>query len=161
MEYLFTPQRLAQLEALITEAKKRADRAAQSGFQSGSEQNGHHDEGYQLSLRETSTWDRRVRDLEEIRRNARVIVPVEQDELVQFGNGVEIIYPNGEVMRLIVEGYSFDSSQHSLSLNSPLGRAVLGKKSGEEVSFVVGNRTIPVKIGDISPPSQADEFCSD
>jgi len=47
MRYPFTPQRLAQLELMIDKLKEQTDHAARSGFESGSEQDGHHDEGYQ------------------------------------------------------------------------------------------------------------------
>jgi len=160
MRYLFTPQGLAQLELMIDNLKKQIDHAARSGFESGSEQDGHHDEGYQLSLREIAVLDTQIRDLINIRRNAEVVVPVEQDQQVRFGNGVELIYENGEVLRLIVEGYVFNSAENRLSIRSPLGQAIIGAKAGDKVSFTVGNRTITVIVKKIVPPSQAEEFCS-
>jgi transcription elongation GreA/GreB family factor len=160
MRYLFTPQRLAQLERMIDNLKKQADYAARSGFESGSEQDGHHDEGYQLSLRETTVLDTQLRNLMNIRRNAEVVVPVEQDQQVRFGNGVELIYENGVVLRLIVEGYIFDSAENRLSIHSPLGQAIIGAKQGDKVSFTVGNRTITVIVNKIILPSQAEKFCS-
>lgn len=161
MKYPLTPQRFAQLESMITEAKEKADQAARSGYESGSEQDGHHDEGYQLSLQQTAMLDKRLRDLIEIRRNAEIVTPVEQDQQVQFGNGVELIYPNGEVTRFIMEGYVFGSSENRLSIHSPLGRAIIGAKQGDEVSFKVGDRTITVVVGKIFLPSQAEKFCTD
>jgi len=160
MRYPFTPQRLAQLELIIDEAKKQADHAAKSGFESGSEQDGHHDEGYQLSLRETAVLDTRLRNLVDILRNAEIVVPVEQDQQVRFGNGVELIYKNGDASRLIVEGYVFDSAENRLSILSPLGRAIIGAKPGDEVSFTVSGRTITVIVCKIFSPSQAEKFCS-
>jgi transcription elongation GreA/GreB family factor len=161
MKYLFTPKRLAELESMIADAKVQADCAAQSGYQSGSEQDGHHDEGYQLSLQQVSMLDRRLRDLETIRSNAEIVIPVEQNQKVQFGNGVELIYPNGEVARFIVEGYVFGSSENRLSIHSPLGRAIIGAREGDEVIFRVGNRTITVVVRKIFLPSQAERFCLD
>lgn len=161
MKYLFTPQRLAQLESMIAEAKEKADQAARSGYESGSEQDGHHDEGYQLSLQQTAMLDRRLRDLVDVRRNAEIAIPTEQDQQVQFGNGVELIYPNGEVARFIVEGYVFGSSENRLSIHSPLGRAITGAKQGDEVSFKAGDRIITVVVEKIFFPSQTERFCSD
>lgn len=161
MKYLFTRQRLAQLESMITEAKEKADQAARSGYESGAEQDGHHDEGYQLSLQQTAMLDRRLRDLVDIRRNAKIATPVEQDQQVEFGNGVELVYPNGETARFIVEGYVFGSSENHLSIYSPLGRAITRAKQGDKVSFKVGDRTITVVVGRIFLPSQAERLCSD
>ena len=160
MRYLFTPQRIAQLDLMIRNLKKQADRTARIGFESGSEQDGHHDEGYQLSLRETAVLDTQLRNLMNIRDNAEVVVPVEQDQQVRFGNGVELIHENGEVLRLIVEGYVFDSTKNRLSIHSPLGQAIIGAKQGDKVSFTVGNRTITVIVNKIILPSQAEKFCS-
>jgi len=161
MKYLFTPQRLAELESMIAEVKKKADQAARIGYESASEQDGHHDEGYQLSLQQTAMLDRRLRDLVDVRRNTEIVTPAEQDQQVQFGNGVELVYPNGEVARFIVEGYVFGSSKNRLSIHSPLGRAITGAKRGDEVSFKVDDRTITVIVGKISLPNQAERFCSD
>jgi transcription elongation GreA/GreB family factor len=113
-----------------------------------------------LSLRETAVLDTQLRNLINIRRNAEVVVPVEQDQQVQFGNGVELIYENGEVSRLIVEGYVFVSAENRLSIHSPLGQAIIGAKQGDKVSFMVGNRTITVIVNKIILPSQAEKFCS-
>jgi len=160
MKYPFTPQQLTQLELMINEAKKQADHAARSGFESGSEQDGHHDEGYQLSLRETVVLGTQLRNLVDIRRNAEIVVPIEQDQQVCFGNGVELIYENSEVLRLIVVGYVFGSAENRLSIHSPLGRAIIGAKLGDKVNFTVGSRTITVTVGRIFFPSQVEEFCS-
>jgi len=160
MKYILTPQRLAQLELMIGELKKRADHAARSGFESGSEQDGHHDEGYQLSLRETTLLDTQLRNLVDIRCNAEIVVPVEQDQQVRFGNGVELLYKNGEVSRSIMEGYVFGSAENRISIHSPLGRAIIEAKPGDVVSFTVGGRTITVTVRKIFLPSQAEKLCS-
>jgi transcription elongation GreA/GreB family factor len=158
MRYLFTPKRFSELQSLVAELKKAANESAKRGFESGLEQDGHHDEGYQLSLRETAVNDRRVGDLEEVCRNAEITVPVEQSETVRFGNGVEIIYPNGEKLRYILEGYVLDFSKNYISINSPFGSAIIGAKKGEKRSFSAGGRTITVIVGEIFPPSRADEL---
>lgn len=161
MKYLFTPQRIAQLESMITEAREKADQAARSGYESSAGQDGHHDEGYQLSLQQTAMLDRRLRDLIDVRRNAEIVIPVEQDQQVQFGNGVELVYSNGNLSRFVVEGYVFGSSKNSFSLHSPLGRAIVGAKRGDEVSFNVDDRIITVVVKKIFFPSQAERFCFD
>ena len=159
--YFFTPQRFAELESMIAEAKEKADQAARSGHESGAEQDGHHDESYQLSLRQTATLDRLVMDLEEIKCNAEIVIPAEQDHCVQFGNGVELVYSSGEVERFVVEGYIFDFSNNRLSVHSPLGQAITGKRAGEKAQFNVGGRNVVVVIGRIFLPSQAEKYCSD
>ncbi|TSC94250.1 MAG: hypothetical protein CEN87_545 [Parcubacteria group bacterium Licking1014_1] len=160
MRYLFTPKRFAELELMIVQLREKADQIATSGFKSGLEQDGHHDEGYQLSLREIAIYDRRANDLEEIRRNVEVVEPLEQNEVVQFGNGVEVVYSNGEKIRYIMEGYVFDSSENSISVNSPLGQAIIGAKTGESRSFMVGDKNIVVTVGRIFPPSAQKIFAS-
>jgi transcription elongation factor GreA len=156
MKYLFTPERYKQLESMLLEMIEKTDESARRGFQSGSEQDGHHDEGFQLGLRETAINDKRLSDLEKIYKNAEVMVPIEQDDIVQFGNGVEIIYQDGEVVKCIVESYSFGFSEKEIvSMESPLGQAILGTRTGDERKFTVNNKTITVKIGKILPPSRA------
>ncbi len=157
MEYLFTRKRFMELVALIEKSKKEADAVATSGFESGASQDGHHDEGYQLSLRETSVKDRRLGTLEEMRQNARVVDPVEQSGHIELGNGVVLSYPTGKRLGAIIDGFVFDhTGKELISVGSPLGKSIVGASVGQFCSFKVGERIITVKVEKIFPPSKAD-----
>ena len=153
MRYFFTPKRFADLKAMVQRARKKADDIAGSGYQSGAEQDGHHDEGYQLSLRETFVHDSIANNLATVLANAEIVEPVEQNGSVQFGNMVEIIYQDGDTENYLIESFVLPGSENSLSMDSPLGKAILGAKSGETISFIADSRKITVTIGQIFPPS--------
>jgi transcription elongation factor GreA len=157
--YVFTEREYSQLLRLIAEAKKRTDQAATDGYESGAEQDGHHDESYQLSLRETALHDRRVSELEEIRNTAKVVVPTEQADRVLLGNVVDVEYKGGQRLKVIICGCSLSSTENpsyqEVSIKSPLGRALLGAREGETREFDIGTKRSSVKVLTIYPPSAA------
>jgi transcription elongation GreA/GreB family factor len=159
MSYILTKSDCDKLDQLITEAKDRTNQAALDGYTSGAEQDGHHDECYQLSLRETALHNRRLKELEEIRNQATVINPEEQSERVQLGNIVQLQYEDDRLLEIIICGYSFTSSEkrerQEISIKSPMGRAILGAQIGDTRQMHVKGKTITVKIVDILPPSCA------
>ena len=156
MRHFFTPKKFAELRVMVEKTKKIADDIVGSGFQSGAAQDGHHDEGYQLSLREIVVHDSMANNLAAVLANAEVVQPAEQNEAVYFGNAVEIIYQDGDKEKYLIESFVLPGSENSLSMNSPLGKAILGARSGERRNFVIDGRDITVTIGQIFPPSSSE-----
>jgi transcription elongation GreA/GreB family factor len=109
----------------------------------------------------TALLDRRLKELEEIISNVEIITPIEQSDTVQIENGVELQYGDGNIFRFIVVGYAFATANEGdleeVSVYSPIGKAVLGARSGEKRNLIVGNRHIEVKVTKIYPPSKARE----
>lgn len=93
---------------------------------------------YQYGKRRLREIDRRVYFLEKRLEAAQVIDPLMvKSDRVLFGATVVVSYDDGtEKTYRIVGPDELDPATGRISFKSPLGRAVMGKKEGDEVSFV-------------------------
>jgi transcription elongation factor GreA len=76
---------------------------------------------YKASRQQLSFLDARIRRVERLIRLAKIIEPTR----VTLSDG------NKEYVYEIVGGFESDPVNHTISRQSPLGRAVIGKKSGD------------------------------
>jgi transcription elongation GreA/GreB family factor len=98
-----------------------------------------------------------------IERNHEIITPVEQNEYVQFGNGVDVEIITSQkrsVRRFIIDGYRQDGVSYFTS-DAPLVQAMIGAKArqGDEIKYDANGESKTVIVKKIVPPSQAEEFC--
>ncbi|MBI5133814.1 MAG: GreA/GreB family elongation factor [Candidatus Taylorbacteria bacterium] len=150
---------------MIQRSQQKGHSSAQEGFQSGAEQDGHHDEGFQLSLRETAVHDARTRELQSILDSSEAVQPQEQNLRAEFGVGLVLRYEDGSLDRFVLDGYSLpdehpegSSRPHTLSVSSPLGRALIGSRQGEKRAFRMGTRNVSVMVEKIVAPSKVDDI---
>ncbi len=78
---------------------------------------------YKASRQQLSFLDSRIRRVERLIKLAKIITPVR----VKLSDG------KNEYEYDIVGGYESDPAKHTISRQSPLGRALTGKKSGDVV----------------------------
>jgi len=92
--------------------------------------------------------DRRVRFLRK-RLDGMVIVdaPASDPERVYFGAWVELEYPSGEIRRYRLVGPDeFDLAPDYISMDSPLGRSLLGKRLDDDVTVALPGGAATVTI---------------
>ena len=85
-------------------------------------------------------------------KNATVIDEDEvETDVVQFGTRVKIFDKefDEEVDYHIVGSTEADPASHKISNDSPVGRALIGKKAGEIVDIAVADGTVKYKILEI------------
>jgi transcription elongation factor GreA len=91
-------------------------------------------QGYQSALAQRQRLEKRIRQLQQILANAEVLVgsnlPPTQ---VRFNSRVRVLNlgQGQEQEFLLVSAVEADAGQGQLSVNSPLGRALLGRTLGE------------------------------
>lgn len=152
--YTFTPNGFEKLKKLLKEAEEEYKSILTEGYKSGAEQDGHHDEGFQKSLSNAMVQSKRIRELQELNNNAHIVYPENQNEVVKIGNGVSLEYGDGTIKILILEGYLMgDYDENVISIYSPLGKAILGSKRGDEKTITLPKSRIKVKITDIILPA--------
>jgi transcription elongation factor GreA len=79
--------------------------------------------------------DSRIRDIENILQDAEVIEPADTGGLIQFGSTVTIVdAENIEETWTIVGEHEANPRLGKISDKSPVGAALLGKRSGETVN---------------------------
>lgn len=95
---------------------------------------------YQYAKRALRKYDSRIRFLTKRLENAQIVDPVEQaktaGDRVLFGCTVTVENEEGEEKTYSIVGEDeLDPSRGHVSWKSPIGRALLGKREGNDVSF--------------------------
>lgn len=90
---------------------------------------------YQIAKGRLRGINERLLELEEAVNHAIVIAPGGFADSVQIGNRVTVLMAGQEKTYLILGSAESDPSQNIISFTSPIGAALVGKKTGE--SFTV------------------------
>lgn len=107
---------------------------------------------YQSALEEQKKLERRIYELETLLKTAKVVrgKPTQTDK-ISIGSEVEIVnLENKKTLKFVIVGFSeSDPSKGKISTESPIGKALLGKKVGEIIEVVVGKNKSKYKIKSI------------
>lgn len=106
---------------------------------------------YQYNKRALRKTDGRIHRLTKMLESAAVIDPVEQAKVAQgrilFGATVTVEDESGQERRYsLVGGEEVDPGRGRISFVSPLGRAMLRKRAGDEITFMApgGERELAI-----------------
>lgn len=98
---------------------------------------------YKYAKFELGSVSRQLRDLKHLLDNGYIKVKTFSSDRVEFGSKVVITEGNNEFTFTIVSAHESDLTQNKLSMDSPLGHALMGKAIGDKI-------TITAPIGDIT-----------
>ena len=90
---------------------------------------------YKAAKQDKNRNESRIRYLEKMLKNARIVSDISRDDEVGINNTVEIYYEEDdetEVYRLVTSVRG-NSLQGLISIESPLGKAIRGHKAGDRV----------------------------
>lgn len=104
---------------------------------------------YQEAKEEQSLLESRIGELEEILRNAVIIKKDAYSTLVQIGSTVRVKSEHGEETFTIVGSEEADPKEGKISNESPLGKAFLGRKTGDKVEVKTPAGTFHYSISGI------------
>jgi transcription elongation factor GreA len=104
---------------------------------------------YDAAKEEYQFLQKKVGEIEEMLRNSEIVDVRKGDgETVSFGCGIVLknLDTDEEVTYILVGPYESDIQKSKISLTSPLGRALMGKSVGDEVTFSApgGQRTYEI-----------------
>lgn len=106
---------------------------------------------YQLARQDQEKNENRVLELEHILANVQEIKKPKGDSKVQLGSSVKLVSEDGKAKEFQVVGtVEADPLEGKISDESPIGKALLGKKEGEEVEITTPAEVTTYKIVDIS-----------
>jgi transcription elongation factor GreA len=105
---------------------------------------------YSSARQEQERAESRISEVEHILKNAEVISQPKIKDVVELGNTVVMKSKSGEKSFTIVGSVEADPLEGKVSDESPIGKALLGKKLGEEVEIVTPAATTKYKIEAIS-----------
>jgi transcription elongation factor GreA len=101
---------------------------------------------YQQAKDDQALIERRIAELKAILSDAILVTKNENKKVVDVGAVVTVVF-NGEKQKFqIVEPEEADPTEGKISLSSPLGQAVFGKKPGDETIVETPNGKIKCKI---------------
>lgn len=137
---------LAELVALRTIIAERLKTAREFGdFKENME--------YSSALQDQERNETRIGEIEHILKNVQVIAAPKSDGKVMLGSTVKLKAENGKTKTQefqIVGTVEADPLSGKISDESPIGRALMGKKRGDEVEIKTPVETATYKIADIS-----------
>ncbi len=103
---------------------------------------------YSAAKEEIAFVEGRIKEIEELMKNAEVVDTGSSDS-IEIGTEV-VVEKNGTEERFSIVGeFEADPISKKLSATSPIGKALLGKKTGDIVSVEVPVGTLKYKIKDI------------
>jgi transcription elongation factor GreA len=106
---------------------------------------------YQSARQESEKNENRIAEVEHILANVEVITSPKKGGKVQLGSTVKLAGANGKDKEFQVVGtVEADPMSGKISDESPIGKALLGKKEGEEVEIKTPAETTTYKITSIS-----------
>lgn len=104
---------------------------------------------YAAAREELAFVDGRIEELEDVVANASVCDTSSSKSCVSLGCRVKVKIGGTEIIYEIVGEFEANPTLKKVSANSPLGRALLGKKPGDDVEFEAPAGKVVYKIVDI------------
>jgi len=119
---------LEALQAKLPAAVERVTKAREYGDLSENSE-------YHAAREDLAFVQGRVEELEEVVARAKVIEDIKPNGIVDLGCKVTVHANGNEVTYVLVGEYEADPTKKKISIDSPLGQALMGKKVNEEVEF--------------------------
>lgn len=102
---------------------------------------------YDLAREEQGFVEGRIEELEAVLKSAQVVKKKDvQVKIVEVGSSVTVEIENEEDVFQIVGSIEAEPEQGKISNESPVGKALLGLKEGDEVDVVTPHATLHYKI---------------
>ncbi len=105
---------------------------------------------YKAARFELGSIDRELRKLSYLLRSADVIKKTSKSGIIEFGSKVKLKNNEKLLEFMLVEDKESNPSKQKLSIQSPIGKAILGKKAGDTVKVSAPAGTIIYTIEAIS-----------
>lgn len=106
---------------------------------------------YQAAKQDQERQETRISELEHILKNVAVIKKPKSGDKVTQGSTVSLKSGNGKEKTFTIVGtVEADPLNGKISDESPMGKALLGKKKGEDVEIVTPAETASYKVVDIA-----------
>ncbi len=148
--FLLTKEGVADLEAelvsLIAERAPVADRIKTARDLGDLSENAE----YQTAREEHDKIEARISEIEHILRNVQLITKPKSGGKVQIGSTVKLKGAGKTKEFQVVGTVEADPLSGKISDESPIGKALLGKKLGESVDIVTPAETATYKIAEIN-----------
>lgn len=106
---------------------------------------------YEAVKSELELIDARIAELDELLKNAKVVEGSEQ-EAINVGSRVKVEIDGEKETYIIVNPYESNPADGKISYESPVGKALIDKQPGEEVTVKLPHTEIKYRIIEIVQP---------
>lgn len=100
---------------------------------------------YKAAKSELADLDRTIRNLKNLIKYAKIVSPTNNNH-VQLGHKVLVESIEGKKEYLIVGEYEADPKQNKISIKSPIGHNLMGRKTGEKMNIRTPRGEVVLKI---------------
>ncbi len=136
----------AELEDLLAKRSTIAEEIASARSQGDLAENAE----YHAAKEEQGRNELRIEEIEHILHNAEIISAPKNDSRIRLGSVVKLKHVNGNTKQFQVVGtVEADPLNGKISDESPIGKALLGKKEGESVEIVTPAETTQYTVAHI------------
>ncbi len=101
---------------------------------------------YQIAKGKLRGINQRIIEIEDHLKNAEIIITPYDIDRVKLGHKVTIESDGKQKTYLILGSSEADPAKGIISHNSPLGSALLGKKTGDLISIKINNRSVRYRV---------------
>ncbi|MBA2278973.1 transcription elongation factor GreA [Candidatus Saccharibacteria bacterium] len=150
-QFYLTPEGLAELktehEQLVSKRAEIAEEIASARSQGDLAENAE----YHAAKEEQGRNEIRIEEIEHILHNAELITAPKNDNKIRLGSTVKLTGEGGKAKQFQVVGtVEADPLNGKISDESPIGKALIGKKEGEAVEIKTPTETTSYVIAHIS-----------
>jgi transcription elongation factor GreA len=147
---LLTPEGLERLKQELESVRARRQEAGErmrDAFQPGDIED---NPEYEQAKEEVALLDSRIYELEEMIARAQLIEE-RHGSVAEPGSTIEIVDDDGTVERYhLVGAVESDPSSGRISIESPVGRALVGKRKGDRVTVSAPSGTLNFTVRSVS-----------
>lgn len=136
---------IAERDKLLAERPEAVSHLTKAREMGDLSENGY----YKESRARLSFIDGRLRHFERIIKFAEVVAP-QTGDTINFGSQVVISDGQKEFKYKVVGSFESDPNQQTISIKSPLGQALMGKKIGDRVTVTTPKGEINYQILKVS-----------
>lgn len=105
---------------------------------------------YSSARQDQERAEARISEIDHILKNVDIIASPKKKDTIELGNTVALTGKQADKTFTIVGSVEANPAKGMISDESPIGKALLGKKLGEEVEIITPAQTSTYKISSIS-----------
>ena len=142
-----TPAGFAALQAELDSIWPRRRDVVKALAEAAAEGDRSENAEYIYRKKELGDLDRRIRYLQKRLPDLNVVREAPNSDAIYFGATVELCDDEGETRSYRIVGPDeTDAKTFAISMDSPLAKALLGKRVDDEVQIIIAEKTITVRV---------------
>jgi len=149
-EYKLTKDGVKELEIELKTLKEQKPDVVEELKRARSQGDLSENADYDVARNELERVENRIKEVENILQNVEIIQKPRSNGVVELGSTVELKSKNSNTTFIVVGSVEANPIEGKISDESPIGKALIGKKVGDDVEIKVPSSTSVYKVSSIS-----------